>query len=362
MADNPNPNMEEDLGKAAASSPPETRKSGLKGGLRWIVMLSVPLAILIFGVYYYITSGRYVSTENAYVKQDIVSISPEIGGKIVEVNVQENDYVRAGDLLFRIDPAPFALAVSQADADIAAAQVTVQNLQTDYDTSGVDIAAARSDIALAQANFERQAALMERGFATKADYQAAQHEVEQAQAKLQVAQASVVSARSRLASGTAVPGQNPDVARAQVAKEQALLDLSRTDVRAPVSGRIAQASRLQTGQMMMAGLPVVSLVDNENSWIEANFKETDLAKMAVGQKATVTFDAYPGVTLNGRVESIGSGTGSEFSVLPAQNANGNWVKVTQRVPVKIQILDKSPRQLIAGISAEVTIDLHTTGT
>lgn len=361
MADNPNPNIEEQADNVAASASVIAQKGRLSGALRWVVMLSVPLALVAFGVYYYITSGRYVSTENAYVKQDIVSISPEIGGKIVEVSVQENDQVQAGDLLFRIDAAPFALAVSEADAEIAAAQVTVQNLQTDYDTSGVDISAARSDIALAQANFERQSALMERGFATKAEYQAARHEVEQAEAKLQVAQASVVSARSRLASGTAAPGQNPDIAKARVSKEQALLDLSRTDVRAPVSGRIAQASRLQAGQMMMAGLPVVSLVDNENSWVEANFKETDLANMAVGQQATITFDAYPDIVLNGRVESIGSGTGSEFSVLPAQNANGNWVKVTQRVPVKIQILDKSPRQLIAGISAEVTIDLRTTG-
>lgn len=361
MADNPNPNIDEEIEKVIDSSAVVTKKSGLKGAMRWVVMLSVPLAILAFGIYYYISSGHYVSTENAYVKQDIVSISPEIGGKIVEVGVQENDQVKAGDLLFRIDPAPFALAVSEADAEIAAAQVTVQNLQTDYNTSGVDIAAARSDIALAQANFERQSALMERGFATKADFQAATHEVEQAHAKLAVAQASVVSARSRLASGTAAPGQNPDIAMAKLSKEQALLDLSRTDVRAPVAGRVAQASRLQTGQMMVSGLPVVSLVDNENSWIEANFKETDLAKMAVGQKATIEFDAYPGVTLNGRIESIGSGTGSEFSVLPAQNANGNWVKVTQRVPVKIKILEKSPRQLIAGISAEVIVDLRSSG-
>ncbi|WP_246218748.1 HlyD family secretion protein [Parasphingorhabdus halotolerans] len=113
------------------------------------------------------------------------------------------------------------------------------------------------------------------------------------------------------------------------------------------------------GQMMVSGLPAVSIVDDQNSWIEANFKETDLAKMKVGQKAEITFDAYPDLILKGRVDSIGAGTGSEFSVLPAQNANGNWVKVTQRVPVRIKILDKSKRQLIAGLSAEVTVDLQT---
>ena len=360
MADNPNPNVDTDGSMEAMSSAAKSRKSKVKRVIRVLVMLSVPVALATAGAYYYITGAQYVSTDNAYVKQDIVSISPEVGGRIVEVAVRENDQVKAGDLLFRIDPHPFALAVSQADAEIAAAQVDFQNLQSDYQTSGVDIAAARSDIALAQANFERQSTLMDRGFTTKADFQASRHAVEQAQAKLHVAQASVVSARSRLASGTAVPGQNPDVAKAMVTRDQAMLNLSRTNIRAPISGRIAQSSRLQTGQMMVSGLPAVSLVDNGNSWIEANFKETDLARMAIGQKAEITFDAYPDLVLAGVVDSIGSGTGSEFSVLPAQNANGNWVKVTQRVPVRIKIVDDSPKQLIAGISAEVTIDLQST--
>jgi membrane fusion protein, multidrug efflux system len=358
MADNPNPTIDENVQTQPINSNKNPRQKGLIQTLRLVTMFSVPLVLLAVGTFYYITGGRYVSTDNAYVKQDIVSISPEIGGRIVEVAVRENDRVEAGDMLFRIDSAPFALAVSQADAEIAAAQVKVQNLQTDYQTSGVDIAAARSDISLAQANFERQSALMERGFTTKAEFEAARHSVEQAQAKLRVAQASVVSAKSRLSNGLAVPGQNPDVAKARVMKEQAQLNLSRTDIRAPISGRVAQSDRLQMGQMMVSGLPAVSLVDSDNSWIEANFKETDLTNMKIGQKAEIRFDAYPDLILKGSVESIGSGTGSEFSVLPAQNANGNWVKVTQRVPVRIKLLEKSPKQLIAGISADVTIDLH----
>ena len=222
----------------------------------------------------------------------------------------------------------------------------------------MDIAAAKSDIALAQANFERQAALMNRGFTTKADYQAAKHSVEQARARLKVAQAQVVSARSRLASGSAMPGQNPDIAKAKISKKQALLNLSRTDIRAPIAGRVAQSTRLQIGQTMVSGLPALSLVDDANSWIEANFKETDLAKMKVGQTVEIRFDAYPDLKLKGRIESIGSGTGSEFSILPAQNANGNWIKVTQRIPVRIEIVSKSPRRLIAGISTTVTVDLR----
>ena len=360
MADNPNPAMDvvEDQQSSAAGTP--VRSLARRIG-RWILMLSVPLALAALGLFYWITSDRYASTDNAYVQQDIVSISPEIGGKIIEVGVSENQQVAAGDLLFVIDPVPFELALAQSNARIAAAQVQVQNLQTDYQVSGVDIEVARQDIAFAQANYQRQAALMEKGFTTRARLDAAQHEVDLARAKLKSAQADVVAAKSRLSSGSASSEENPAVADAKVARAQAQLNLEHTRVLAPVTGRVAQSSRLQIGQMMVSGLPMVSIVNNGNSWIEANFKETDLAKMKVGQKAKITLDAYPELELNGQVDSIGAGTGSEFSVLPAQNANGNWVKVTQRVPVRIKILGKSPRQLIAGISAEVTVDLRNGG-
>ena len=358
MADNPNPDMDLPENLMLPDEPLVSDRSlGQRIG-RWILMLSVPLILAGFGIFYWIASDRYASTDNAYVQQDIVSVSPEIGGKIIEVGVSENQQVAAGDLLFAIDPVPFELAVAQSNARIAAAQVEVQNLQTDYQVSGVDIEVARQDIAFAQSNYQRQAALMEKGFTTRARLDAAQHEVDLARAKLKSAQADVLAARARLSTGSAAPGENPDVADAKVAREQALLNLERTRVVAPVAGRIAQSSRLQIGQMMVSGLPMISIVDDKNSWVEANFKETDLARMKVGQKAKITFDAYPGLQLNGRVDSIGAGTGSEFSVLPAQNANGNWVKVTQRVPVRIKILDKSPRQLIAGIAAEGTGDLR----
>ncbi len=353
MADNPNPEIGM-IDESTVSPQPTKRRIGRQVG-RWILMLSVPLLLAGFGVFYWITSGRYAVTDNAYVQQDIVSVSPEIGGKIIAIGVQENQLVKTGDLLFAIDPEPYELAVAQANARIAAAQVNVQNLRTDYQVSGVDIEVARQDIAFAQSNYQRQAALMDKGFTTRARLDAAQHEVDIARAKLKSAEADVLAARSRLSTGAAAPGENPDVADAKVARDQAMLNLQRARV---LAGRVAQSSRLQVGQMMVAGLPVVSIVNDQNSWVEANFKETDLAKMKTGQKAKITFDAYPGLELNGRVDSIGAGTGSEFSVLPAQNANGNWVKVTQRVPVRIKILDKSPRQLIAGISAEVTVDLQ----
>lgn len=353
MADNPNPDIGLTEESVTLAEPWRARKIG-----RWVLMLSVPLILLGFGVYYWIYSDRYASTDNAYVQQDIVSVSAEVGGKIIEVAVRENQKVKAGDLLFAIDPMPFELAVAQSKAQIASAQVQVQNLETDYAVSGVDIEVARQDIAFAQSNYQRQAALMEKGFTTRARLDAAQNEVDKARAKLKSALADVQTAKSRLSTGSAVPGENPAIANARAAHEQNILNLSRTQVVAPISGRISQSSRLQLGQMMVSGLPSVSIVNDENSWIEANFKETDLAKMKVGQSAKISFDAYPDLELNGRVDSIGAGTGSEFSVLPAQNANGNWVKVTQRVPVRIRILDKSPRRMIAGLSAEVIVDLR----
>ncbi|OCC23090.1 secretion protein HlyD [Croceicoccus estronivorus] len=323
--------------------------------LRLIAMLTVPLLLLIGGVTYWFLQQGKVSTDNAYVQQDKVSVSAEVGGLIDEVFVKESQHIKAGQLLFRIDPEPFRLQVEQATASLATAQANVTALANDSDLSGADIASAREDIAFAEANFSRQKALWNRGFTTKADYDAAQHAVEQARASLRDALARQTEARARLATGSAVPGVNPQIAVADAQRATARLNLKRTEVRAPVSGVVAEADRLQKGQMIVTGLPVVTIVKSDDSYIEANFKETDLENMRVGQRAKIDLDAYPGISLKGHVASIGAGTGSEFSILPAQNATGNWVKVTQRVPVRIAIDSKSPRPLIAGLSVNVTV-------
>lgn len=333
---------------AAAANP--KRKWG-----RLALMLSVPLMLLVAGGIYWLSLQGQVSTDNAYVQQDKVSVSAQVGGEIVEVLVGDGDNVSAGDLLFRIDPEPYRLQIAQAEAAIAGAQANVTALANSSDLSGADISAAREDIAFAQADFERKDALYKRGFVTKADHDAAQHRVNQAREALRQAQARQRAARAKLATGSAVPGENPQVAAGKAQKAVAELSLRRTEVRAPTAGRVAQADRLQRGQQLVQGLPVLTLVEDGSSYVEANFKETDLADMKVGQPAEVHFDAYPGLTLKGHVESIGAGTGSEFSVIPAQNATGNWVKVTQRVPVRIAIDEQSPRPLIAGLSTEVTV-------
>jgi membrane fusion protein, multidrug efflux system len=344
------PALTESAAEAIEAPAPRKRRWG-----RLALMLSLPIILLIGGLLYWQGLQGEVSTDNAYLKQDKVGVSAEIVGKIVDVRVQEGQLVKAGDLLFRVDPEPYRLQIAEADAAIAIAQANVTAMSNASELTGADIAAAREDIAFAQATLSRQEALWRRGFTTKADFEAAQHAVAQAREQLRLAQANQEEARARLAHGTAVPGENPQVASAEARRAESQLALRRTEVRAPISGRVAQADRLQIGQQAVTSLPMLTIVADGTSYVEANFKETDLDEMQVGQAAEVRFDAYPDLVLKGHVASIGAGTGSEFSVLPAQNATGNWVKVTQRVPVRIAIDERSPRPLIAGLSTDVTV-------
>ncbi|MCT2558976.1 HlyD family secretion protein [Tsuneonella sp. YG55] len=325
---------------------------------RWnklVLMAGVPLLVIAGAGGYWLSLQGKVFTDNAYVRQDKVSVTAEVGGQIVEVLVDDDDFVKAGDLMFRIDPAPYRIQIAQADAAIATAQANATALRNASALSGSDIAAAREDIAFAQASYDRQAALWSKGFTTKADFEAAQHRVAQAREALRSAEAKRTEAAAKLSQGAQVPGELPAIAAARAQREAAQLNLARTEVRAPIAGRVTQADRLQKGQQLISGVPVATIVATGTSYIEANFKETQLARMAIGQPAEITFDAYPDVKLKGHVEAIGAGTGSEFSILPAQNATGNWVKVTQRVPVRIVIDSKSPRPLIAGLSTGVTV-------
>jgi membrane fusion protein (multidrug efflux system) len=323
---------------------------------RWrlALLLSVPLILIVIGGYMWLSSGRYVSTDNAYVQQDMVSVAPEVNGVIAEVLVRENQRVRRGQLLFRIDQRPFRIALAQADAQIAAAQVQVNQLETRSAGTGADIEGARANVVYQQREFDRLAELMRRGWITRSRHDEALHNLQEARERLANAQAAAATAQSALLGGGA--GDQPALQAARVAREQALLNLARTEVRAPADGTISQTDRLQAGAAVVTGVPVVTLVRGATSYVEANYKETDLANMYVGQPAEVDIDAYPGVEIRGHVASIGAGTGAQFSVLPAQNASGNWVKVRQRVPVRIALDGAPGRPMIAGLSAQVTVD------
>jgi membrane fusion protein (multidrug efflux system) len=344
----------EKLTGTAAESPivkKARRVAGNKGMLRTILMLIVPAILVIGGGYYWLTGGGSVSTDDAQVKQDIVSVSAQVNGPIVQVLVRNGSQVKRGDLLFRIDPSPYRVALEQAMAQLAAAKLQTTQLQTTAAGTGADIVGEGANLAIKRNALGRQQALLKQGFTTRANYEDALNEVRTAEKDLADARARAANAHAALA-----PGEQPQVAQAQAAVDKAKLDLSRTEVRAPMDGVVENADNLQIGQMAVTGLGMLSLVHSRAPWVEANFKEKDVGRMVPGQKATVKVDAYPGVKFPAHVQSIGMGTGSQFSLLPAQNANGNWVKVTQRVPVRIAFDGTPAKPMIAGLSVSATVE------
>jgi membrane fusion protein, multidrug efflux system len=343
--------------RADAEAPAVETSAGTRGAARcWmrpIVMLVVPALLLIGGGYYWLSGGDSVSTDNAQVKQDIVSVSAQVNGPVVAVLVNNGDRVKRGQLLYRIDPAPFRVALEQAEAQLAAARLQTTQLRTQAAGTGADIIGAQANLQIKRNALARQAALLKQGFTTRADYEDALNEVRTAETELADARARAANAHSALA-----PGEQPSIAQAQAAVDKARLDLSRTEVRAPMDGTIANADKLQVGQMAVQGVGMLSLVHSQGAWVEANFKENDVGAMVPGEKAKIEIDAYPGVEFEGHVQSVGAGTGGEFALLPAQNANGNWVKVTQRVPIRIYFDGTPAKPMIAGLSANVTVYLN----
>jgi len=320
---------------------------------RALLMLSIPLLIAIVGLYLWLSSGGSVSTDNAAVKQDIVSVSAQVNGPVIEVAVKNGVTVKRGQILFRIDPAPYQVALEQAQAQLASAKLQTTQLRTQAAGTGADIVGSEANLAIKQNALSRQSALLKRGFTTRADFDDAFNEVRTAEMELADARSRAANAHSALA-----PGEQPSIAQAQAAVDKARLDLSRTYIRAPMDGTIANADKLQVGQMAVQGLGMLSLVHSQTAWVEANFKEKDVGRMVPGQRAEIEIDAYPGSSFRGHVESVGAGTGSEFAIIPAQNANGNWVKVTQRVPVRIAFDGKPSRPMIAGLSSTVTVKFN----
>jgi membrane fusion protein (multidrug efflux system) len=341
-------------GTAAAEAPTIRRALKLpagKGLARAILLLIVPALLLLGGGYLWLTSGASVSTDDAQVKQDIVSVSPQVTGQVVQVQVRNGTRVKRGDLLFRIDPEPYRVALENAQAMLATARLQTDVLRTTAEGTGGDITGSIANLHIKQNAYARQQALLKQGFTTRSDYDDAFNEVKTAEQQLADARARAANAHAAVTSS----GEQPQIAQAQAAVDKARLDLVRTDVRAPMDGVIENADNLQVGQMAVTGLGMLSLVHSQSAWVEANFKEKDVGRMVPGQRASVEVDAYSGRKFDAHIQSVGAGTGSQFSLLPAQNANGNWVKVTQRVPVRI-VFDGTPsRPMIAGLSVTATV-------
>ena len=344
----------EPMNATTAAEPPKRKRKvkmpAGKGTLKNILMLIVPALLIIGGGYYWLTSGGSVSTDDAQVKQDIVSVSPQINGQVVQVLVRNGMHVHRGDVLFRIDPQPYQVALEQAQAQLAAAELQTRQLKTQAAGTGADIIGEEANLRIKQNALARQQALLKQGFTTRADYEDALNEVKTAEQQVADAKARAANAHAAIA-----PGEQPSIAQARAAVDKARLDLERTTIRAPMDGVIENADDLQVGKMAVLGVGALSLVHSSSAWVEANFKEKDVGRMVPGQRAEITVDAYPGVKFAAHVQSIGAGTGSEFSLLPAQNANGNWVKVTQRVPVRIAFNETPSKPMIAGLSVNATV-------
>jgi len=325
---------------------------------RLILMLSLPVLIAVGGFYVWATGGRYVATDNAYVEQAKVAIASDVGGRIVSLNATESAPVKKGDVILVIDPEPYRIAVAEAEAKLAAARLQVEQLRATYHEAEAEVASNRENITYLQSSFDRQQNLLKSGVAAQASYDKAQMDLATARQDLAQAQQKLEGARAALNGDPDLPVEkHPLVMTAEAAVAQAKLDLSKTEVRAPADGILAQTDAVRIGQYVTAASPLLSLVETGDTWVEANFKETDLTHMAVGQTATISIDAFPDDEYQATVSAIGAGTGSAFSILPAQNATGNWVKVVQRVPVRLKIEDpEAAQRLRTGLSAAVDVD------
>jgi len=334
-------------------APKKKRRMG-----RFFLMLVLPAALVIGGGYVWVTGGRYQETENANLQQAKVSIASDTAGRIVQVAITDHQMVKQGDLLFTIDPEPYRIALAQADAAVAAARLNVEQLRAAYSQSMAQEKSASSEVDYAQSQYDRAADLAQKGINAKSSLDEARNDLDKAKQQVAVAQQGIISAKAALGGNPDIEtDKHPTVMAALAARDKAAYDLAQTTVKAPADGVISQASSFKVGQFVGSGTPLFSLVETNDTWIDANFKETQLTNMKPGQKAEIVVDTYPGKTFEATVKAIGAGTGAEFSLLPAQNATGNWVKVTQRIPVRLELTDPDARMALrTGMSASVTVD------
>jgi len=324
--------------------------------LRAVLIGVVPLLVAAGGAWAYLASGRYVSTENAYVKADMASVAADVSGKVIQVGVRQHQAVRPGQLLFRLDAAPFHFALRMADAHLSDVSRQIEALRASYQTGQAELKAADDTSAYLKREYERRRELARRSLTTQEQLDSAEHAWRAAQLQADAKGEDLRRVLAQLGGSPALPVESyPAYLAAKAERDQAEWNLGRTTVAAPIAGRVAQEPPV-VGDYVRAGVPVFALV-GEEPWIEANLKETELTYVAVGQSARVTVDAFPGLVWRASVISISPATGAEFSLLPPQNASGNWVKVVQRLPVRLRILpNPAAPPLHSGLSVAVEID------
>jgi membrane fusion protein (multidrug efflux system) len=343
-------------------TPPAASKPSLlgraRGHLRLILLVVLPLIALAAGLTFYLSGGRYISTDNAYVGAQKVLITPDISGKVGRVTVKEGQHVVAGDELFTIDPVPFQFALRQAQSKLDAVRTDFANLKSNLKSLTILVDLAQKNVELKQHDVDRKKTLLASRAVSQADVDTATVAFVSAQLQAQLGIQQQSTSLNQLLGNPELPiEQFPAYQQAQAALDQAQRDLEHTTLKAPIAGTATQVDNIQLGRFVVAGTPVLSVIDDTTPWVDANPKETDITYLRQGQKVTIDVDAFPDHSFHGTVASVSPGTGAQFAILPPQNAIGNWVKVVQRVPVRIEFAPtEDVRELRAGMSVTVDID------
>ena len=344
-----------------AAEPRRRLMAAMRRYRRVLLLVVLPLVALIAGVTFYLNGGRYVTTDDAYVGAQKVLITPDVSGKIINVAVKEGQTVATGDVMFQIDPVPYRLALAQARAKLEDAKTSHDNLIANVKLYAQTVEIVNAGIALKQKDVERKSSLVKSNAGSQLDLDNSGTALVTAQAQLQLVKMQSSTALNQLLGNPDLPlEQFPAYMQAKAALDDAQRNLDLTTVRAPMNGVATQVEQIQLGRFVMAGAPVFSVIDISAPWVDANPKESDFTHVAVGQSVTIDVDAFPNHVFKGTIGSLSPGTGAQFAILPPQNATGNFVKVVQRVPVRIYFdaHDKYVAKLKAGMSAYTSIDTN----
>ena len=331
----------------------------LRQRLRMPLMVVGPAVVVIGALWWYLTSGRYVETDDAYIQAARTVISADVSGRILSIEVHDNERVTKGQVLYRIDPAYLQAALNDAKAQLGIARLQVEALKATYQQKVAENKSAQETLDYSQREYDRQKKLLASGVSSQAQFDQASNALEVARQRVASTEQDIESTLAQLGGNPDIPvNDHPMVQRAQAVVDQKQIDVNDTVVRAPENGIVTKVEQLQVGDYMTAATPVFSMM-SDRMWVEANFKETELTHMRPGQDATVEVDTYPDVEFHAKVASLSPGTGLTFSLLPPENATGNWVKVVQRLPVRLTLDDAATEApLHAGLSVTVSVDTH----
>jgi membrane fusion protein, multidrug efflux system len=342
-----------------AAAPRRRLLAGLRRYRRFLLLVVLPIVAVIGGVVFYLSGGRYVGTDDTYVGAQKVLITPDISGRIDKVVVKEGQLVRKGDVLFEIDPIPFRLAVDRSKAAVEQAKTSYSNLIANIKIYDQMAELMQQAIDLKQRDVDRKSALVKNSYGSQLDLDNSTNSAITVRAELAFVQQQRSSSLTQLLGNPNLKLDDfPPYYQAQAVLAQAQRDLDHSEMRAPMDGIATLVDQIQLGRFVMAGSPVFTIIDVAKPWVDSNLKESDFTHVVVGQAVEIEVDAFPDHTFKGTVGSLSPGTGAQFAILPPQNATGNFVKVVQRIPVRIYFDPNDPfvKKLKAGMSAYATID------